>query len=110
MSSEDIPDRGPAVFAVTTGTFVLASCFVAARLVSRSCIVRQVTWDDYFIIIAWVLAFGLSFSVDLGSRNGLGRHDVNIDPVDRSTLRRCEYAFSILYVCCSLGYLSVVLD
>lgn len=100
MSSEDIPDRGPAVFAVTTGTFVLASCFVAARLVSRTRIVRQVTWDDYFIIIAWILSFGLSFSIDLGSRNGLGRHDKDIAAGYWSTLRRCEYAFSILYVRC----------
>ncbi|RYP64867.1 hypothetical protein DL771_008582 [Monosporascus sp. 5C6A] len=97
MSSDNIPDRGPAVFAVTTGTIVLASVFVGARIVSRVGIVRRWSWDDYFIVLAWILAFGLSFSVQLGSRNGLGRHDVDIPAEYWGTLRRCEYTFSILY-------------
>lgn len=92
------PDRGPAVFAVTTATLALASVFVAARMWSRIAIVRRVSWDDYAIILAWFLAFGISFTIDYGSRVGLGRHDVNIPPVDRNPLKRCEYVFSVLYV------------
>lgn len=100
MSSTNYPDRGPAVFAVTIGTLVLASCIVAARLFCRIRIVRCVTWDDYSIIAAWVLAFGLSFSIDYGASKGLGRHDENIADSDWGPLRRCEYVFSILYVRC----------
>lgn len=101
MSSNDYskyPDRGPAVFAVTTATLVLATCFVAARLFCRIRIVRSVTWDDYAIVAAWILAFALSFSIDLGASKGLGRHDENISSGDWNALRRCEYAFSVLYV------------
>ena len=61
----DIPDRGPAVFAVTTATLVLATVFVAARLVCRATVVKQVSWDDYFIILAWLLAFGIGFTIDV---------------------------------------------
>jgi hypothetical protein len=46
--------RGRAVFIVTTTTFVLASIFVAARLVSRFGILRNRTADDWCIILAWV--------------------------------------------------------
>ncbi|KAI0110894.1 fucose permease [Nemania sp. FL0031] len=93
----DYPNRGPVVFAVTTGTLVLATVFVAARLTCRTFIVRQVTWDDYFIILAWVLAFGLSFSIDYGTTVGLGRHDANISAEDWEPLRRSEYTFTVLY-------------
>ncbi|KAI3318021.1 fucose permease [Xylariaceae sp. AK1471] len=93
----DYESRGPVVFAVTTGTLVLATVFVAARLACRTFIVRQVSWDDYFIIIAWILAFGLSFAIDYGTTKGLGRHDDNIAPDDWDPLRRSEYAFTVLY-------------
>jgi len=60
--------------------------------------VRQVGLDDYFIIAAWFLAFGLCFSIDFATKNGLGRHDDNIDPSNYDNLRKSEYVFSILYV------------
>jgi len=92
------PDRGPAVFAVTTATLVLASVFVASRMISRIGIVKNVSYDDYIIIVAWVFAFFLSFTINLGTTYGLGRHDENIVPDDRPSLRKCEYVFSVLYV------------
>ncbi|KAI1167598.1 major facilitator superfamily domain-containing protein [Nemania serpens] len=97
LMSGDYPNRGPLVFAVTTGTLVLATVFVAARLTCRAFIVRQVSWDDYFIIIAWVLAFGLSFAIDYGTTRGLGRHDADISVHDWDPLRRSEYTFTVLY-------------
>ncbi|KAI0540514.1 fucose permease [Xylaria digitata] len=95
--AHDYPDRGPVVFAVTTGTLVLATVFVVARLTCRTFIVRQVSWDDYFIVIAWFLAFGLSFAIDYGATKGLGRHDADIHADDWDPLRRSEYVFTVLY-------------
>ncbi|KAI1177642.1 fucose permease [Nemania sp. FL0916] len=97
LSAVDYPNRGPVVFAVTTGTLVLATVFVVARLTCRTFIVRQVTWDDYFIILAWILAFGLSVSVDYAATKGLGRHDADISLQDWGPLRRAEYTFTVLY-------------
>ncbi|KAI8624836.1 fucose permease [Xylariaceae sp. FL1651] len=108
-SPDEYPNRGPAVFAVTTGTLVLATVFVAARLACRALIVRHVSWDDYFIIIAWVLAFGLSFAIDYGTTKGLGRHDANIASDEWNPLRRSEYAFSILYNPALMAFKSSVL-
>jgi hypothetical protein len=45
--------RSKAVFIGVTVTFILASCFIVARLLSRFCIVKRRYWDDFFIVLAW---------------------------------------------------------
>jgi hypothetical protein len=50
----DLNSRDRAVFIGVTVTFILASLFVAARLVARFGIVKRRGWDDYFILLAWV--------------------------------------------------------
>jgi cation transporter-like permease len=59
------PERSKSVFISVTVTFILASIFVIARLVSRFGIVKYRGRDDYFIILAWVslLAWVLQYSV-----------------------------------------------
>lgn len=54
--SDAFPNRGPVVLAVTTALLVASSVFVVLRLVSRIGIVKRISWDDYFIILAWVRA------------------------------------------------------
>lgn len=93
-----VPDRGPAVFTVTTITLVLASVFVGARIICRRFVVHNMTWDDKVMILAWLIAFFLSFTINLGVSNGLGRYDAHIREQEWPILRRCEYVFSILYV------------
>lgn len=46
--------RSEAVFGVTVAFFTCATLFVSLRIVSRACIVRKVTLDDYFMLFAWV--------------------------------------------------------
>jgi hypothetical protein len=50
----DFHSRGKAVFIVTTTTFILATVFVLARLISRFGILKHRTADDWFIILSWV--------------------------------------------------------
>ncbi|KHN94011.1 L-fucose permease [Metarhizium album ARSEF 1941] len=103
MSSPAVEDhapvrnRGPAVLAVTTATLALASVFVGARMVCRYFIVRRVSWDDRVMMVAWLIAFFLSFSICYGATVGLGKHDDDISDADLPKLRRFEYVFSILY-------------
>ncbi|KAL2157667.1 hypothetical protein VTH06DRAFT_5150 [Thermothelomyces fergusii] len=96
-AADGFPDRGPAVFAVTTAMLALATPFVAARMVSRFGIVRRATASDWFMVLAWLLAVFLSLSIGFGVKHGLGRHDRDIDPAKKPILRMCEYVFSILY-------------
>ena len=50
----DFASRSRAVFIVTTVTFILATAFVIARLISRFVLLRNRTWDDWLMILAWV--------------------------------------------------------
>ena len=45
-----------------------------------------------------LVAFGFSFSICYGTSVGLGRHEDNVAPQDRGSLKKAEYAFSVLYV------------
>ena len=56
MANTTPPDenRGPVVLAVTTVFLVVSSVFVLLRIISRAGVVRRVSWDDYFILLAWV--------------------------------------------------------
>ncbi|KAI1140333.1 MFS general substrate transporter [Hypoxylon sp. FL0543] len=97
MASTNFPNRGYAVFAVTACTLILTTFVVLARLYCRTRIVRSVTWDDYFIICALALAFGMTFAIDFACFRGLGRHDEDVPDSYWYSLRRCEYVFSVLY-------------
>lgn len=47
-------NRGSVVLAVTIAHIVASTIFVVLRLISRIGVVRKVSRDDYFIILAWV--------------------------------------------------------
>jgi len=96
-SITELYGRGKAAFIVTTSTFILATLFVVARLISRFGILRHKTADDWVMVLAWFIAFGLSFTIDYSTSKGLGRHDGDISPEWLPLLRRSEYAFTILY-------------
>ena len=90
-------DRGPAVLAVTAAMISLSSVFVALRFISRIGFVKRITLDDYFMMAAWAISFGLSFSICYATACGLGRHEADIPLHLRATLYKLEYAFLVLY-------------
>lgn len=49
-----VENRGAVVLAVTTAFLVASTAFIVLRLISRIGIVKKVSKDDYFIILAWV--------------------------------------------------------
>lgn len=91
-------DRGPTVLTVTVVMLCLSTAFVTLRLISRIGVVKRVSMDDYAIIIAWVIAFGFSFSICYGTHVGLGRHEQDVTAEQTGPLRKAEYGFSVLYV------------
>jgi hypothetical protein len=98
MATEHHDTRGPAVLAVTASTLALCSVFVFLRIVSRYFIVKKPGWDDHTLILAWLLAFGTSFSICYGTSKGLGRHQDDIPEYDLVPMKKAAYAFSALYV------------
>ena len=59
-------------------------------------IVREYTVG--LIILQQAIAGGLSFSAAFGTSKGLGLHDADILDQWVFPVRKCEYAFSVLYV------------
>ncbi|CAE7192352.1 hypothetical protein P3342_009174 [Pyrenophora teres f. teres] len=93
----DFPTRGPVVLGVAASTLALCSVFVGFRLISRFLVVRRPGWDDYTMLLAWVLAFGASFSICYGATKGLGRKQKNIPLEWQAPMKQSSYAFSVLY-------------
>ena len=83
---------------VTAATLALCSLFVGFRLISRFAVVRNPGWDDYTMILAWLLAFGASFSICYGVTKGLGRRQEDIPGQWTASLKQSAYVFEVLYV------------
>lgn len=92
-----VQDRGPVTYAVTIVMIVIATVFVAARFFTRIYLVRSVKQDDWWILAAWVFSVAFSASICAAVHYGLGLHKVDIPDGSFSSLRKSEYAFSILY-------------
>jgi hypothetical protein len=92
-----VDNRGPVTLAVTIVMLVLATLFVFFRFVTRIWIVRKVYLDDWFILVAWIIAVSFSASICAGTGVGLGLHESDIAGPDHGHLRKAEYAFSVLY-------------
>ncbi|SMR60730.1 unnamed protein product [Zymoseptoria tritici ST99CH_1E4] len=101
MAMDDYPlnfqGRAEPVFAVTIALMAVCTIVVFFRMLSRFAIVKKVSLEDYFIVAAWAIAFGLSFAICWGTAYGLGRHETDIPFEWQPQLRRANYAFSILY-------------
>ncbi|KAJ4027599.1 hypothetical protein NW758_014013 [Fusarium oxysporum] len=78
------------IFITVTVTFLVASLFALGRVVSRFGIARRHGWDDYVFIVAWILAFGLSFTVAFG--NSTDFRDGN------TTQLRTQYATMVMFI------------
>ncbi|KAL2823211.1 hypothetical protein BDW59DRAFT_180784 [Aspergillus cavernicola] len=90
-------DQRPSVLAGTISTLIIATLFVAARMFTRLKLIKRLSWDDGLIFLAWVLAFGLSFSICYGTSKGIGLHFTNIPPEWLPQLGPSIYAFTVLY-------------
>ena len=90
-------DRSRVVLAVTAAVIACSTTFVFFRLVSRAGIVKKLLLDDYFILLAWAIAFGLSFAICYATQFGLGRHEQDIELSQRDNLNRLNYVFTVLY-------------
>ncbi|RYP04948.1 hypothetical protein DL764_004128 [Monosporascus ibericus] len=95
--SETEGGRSRAVFSSVTGTFVLASIFAVGRLVCRFGIVKRYGWDDYSFILAWILAFGLSFSINFSTYQDIRVHDDNINADLNTRFLGAEHAAIVLF-------------
>ncbi|GBF61446.1 L-fucose-proton symporter [Trichophyton mentagrophytes] len=97
LDHESNHGHGVAMFTVTLVVVVLSACSVTLRLASRLYLRQAVKIRDYLIVLAWITAFGLSFSILYGAYKGFGIKMEFIPPELRSLLKKGLYAFSVLY-------------
>ncbi|KAK5171400.1 uncharacterized protein LTR77_004544 [Saxophila tyrrhenica] len=97
LSHGSFQGRSEAVLTVTILMLAFCSIFVALRMFSRAVIVKKIAVDDYFIILAWIIAAGLSIAICIGCAWGLGRHEENVPGQWQAMLRKANYVFSVLY-------------
>ncbi|RKK60347.1 hypothetical protein BFJ69_g17230 [Fusarium oxysporum] len=81
-----------AVFIIVTVTFLVASVFAVGRVIGRFGIVKRHGWDDYVFIAAWVLAFGLSFTVGFGTSMDFGDGDGD------TTRLQTQYTAMVMFI------------
>lgn len=112
MDSDEFSTRGPTVMGVSAATLALCSLFVGLRLISRFAVVRKPGWDDYTMILAWLLAFGASFAICYGASKGLGRRQEDIPREWLKPMKQSSFVFSVLYVGCvnHVGYSGLNFD
>jgi hypothetical protein len=94
----NLSDRNTTILIVTIITVSVATVLIAGRLISRAVIVKHIAFDDYLIVISWILSFGASAVVIFATGKGLGKPDVRIKDEWVLPLKKCIYAFSVLYV------------
>lgn len=66
------PSRGPTVVAVISSVVVGSLLAVTLRFFARGVVVKRIGWDDWLIALAWLLSFGMSFSICYGELWGGG--------------------------------------
>ncbi|KAF2772862.1 MFS general substrate transporter [Teratosphaeria nubilosa] len=89
--------RSAAVLVVTIVMITTSTLFVFFRILSRALIVKRLAIDDYLMLLAWLMACGVAGAICFGTAWGLGRHEENV-PLDwQPTLRKANYAFTVLY-------------
>lgn len=98
LSGGQYESRSTTVFTVVVVMICLSTVFVTLRCISRAGVVKKLMLDDYFMFVAWLLAFGMSFAICYGTFHGLGRHEVDVPSSWQSTLLKSQYVFSVLYV------------
>ena len=72
---DQLHDRGPTVYAVVLALVIVTTVFTVLRVMSKLGITRKATADDLVAVVAWALYIGLSVTILVGTRFGLGAPD-----------------------------------
>lgn len=88
---------GGATLLISAVFLLVATIFVALRLVSRIFVARKITLSDYVLCVGWALVCILSVAIFSAAVNGLGVRE-GVLPEWKQPLARAEYAFTVFYV------------
>lgn len=90
--------RSETVFVVPIVITTVSFIAVSLRFVSRTLVRKRITVDDWVILVSWILAFGLTVSLAIGAKYGLGSSGSFIEPPeDQMARRKARFAIVLLY-------------
>lgn len=90
-------DRSHLVLVVTSAINAVSLMFLVSRLTSRVFLVKATGVEDWILLLAWILALGLSIAICVATQYGLGVYHGAITVAHEATLRRLIYTFDLLY-------------
>ncbi|WRT66766.1 uncharacterized protein IL334_003729 [Kwoniella shivajii] len=90
-------DRSRQIFVVSLAVTILATTFVALRIISKTWVVRKVMWDDYITVLAWFFFMALSIAIMIGTHSGLGTVGIDIQSKWIIPLGKITYIFTVFY-------------
>ncbi|KAF4541029.1 hypothetical protein BFW01_g3299 [Lasiodiplodia theobromae] len=76
-----IQQKGPQILAVLWLETFLAATVISLRYWTRSKIGGQVGWDDWLLVLTWLLMFAFSIICTIATQHGLGIHMADIQPI-----------------------------
>ncbi|EKG21123.1 hypothetical protein MPH_01542 [Macrophomina phaseolina MS6] len=83
-------------------SMVLSFLFLALKLGVRSCVVRNLGWDDLFVTVSFLTSVPLTASIYMQAKHGLGVHAYDL-PVDHLVEQTRWFWISILLYVAALG-------
>ena len=86
-----------ATLVISAVFLVVATIFMALRLVSRIFVAQKVTLSDYMMFVGWALVYTLSVVIFNIIANGLGVRE-GVWLYWKALLAKIEYAFTVLYI------------
>ncbi|KAI5778147.1 major facilitator superfamily domain-containing protein [Geopyxis carbonaria] len=89
--------RGDAVLIVSIVMVLWSFTVVVLRFISKQRFRKRLTADDWLILAAWWIGLGLSISLIVGTREGLGMHTKDIPQKFLIPKRKARYAYTFLF-------------
>ncbi|CAK7210381.1 hypothetical protein SBRCBS47491_000761 [Sporothrix bragantina] len=93
----DAETRVPILIGTAIAFCIATSLVVILRLYTRQAIVRVIGIDDYTMLVAAILAIGVTISTILQAENGLGRHSWLVTSDETMVQLKSLFAGEVLY-------------
>ncbi|CAK7199777.1 hypothetical protein SEUCBS139899_002460 [Sporothrix eucalyptigena] len=93
----DAQTRVPILIGTAIAFSIATSLVVILRMYTRQAIVRSLGIDDYTMLIAAILAIGVTISTILQAENGLGRHAWLVTDAETMVQLKSLFAGEVLY-------------
>ncbi|KUI62549.1 hypothetical protein VP1G_09664 [Cytospora mali] len=81
-----VPNRGPEVNDVLWALTGISNLFLSLRIYCKFYRHRDLWWDDWLLLLSWMLLLGNSIVTNLNVNLGFGLHLANTDPANRETM------------------------